>query len=284
MYESVCKNLSEPFILHCLCLDQKTAEVMATVPHVKVYTIDDIRNCEHFAALVQNNESKPNDLSPYHWALASLFTNYVMETQAVHDVLYVDSDILFFNSLEAIYSSVRNSSIGLVAHKHTSYREPVGFFNVGIIYFRNDIHGREALSWWSKTVATRDPLFKNFATCGDQKYLELFMLLFDRSRIKVLDADVGHAAPWNVGKGKILLIDKVLYFDWLTDMVFNTEDMLRQPLIFYHYSHFSPDYTNSQYRIDKGGEWGYLFGDPNVKLLYDVYFQQCIHTKERYKL
>lgn len=284
MYESLRENMDEDFILHCLALDDITINKMTGLKNVKVYTIDDLQNAPYFEDLVRNNPSKPNDLSPYHWALASMFTNHIMTNQNVDSLLYVDADTMFFNKIQTIYDSIGDKSIGLITHKHTEFGSYVGFFNVGIIYFKNDNVGKSVLNWWAKTVATKDPQYAQYSTCGDQKYLELFGALVDPNTIKVLDEDVGHAAPWNVTRGWFTFNNSQIYFLWNGLVVFGIDSMIEQLLIFFHYSHFNPDYTTDTYKVDKGGEWGDLMNHRNTKMIYDTYFEQCKKIKEKYDI
>ena len=284
MYESLLRYYNEDFILYCLALDDITINKLKDLPNIKIYTINDLVYAPYFNDLIENNPSKPNDLSPYHWALASMFTNYIMNTQDVDDLLYVDADIMFFNEINYIFQSLDNKSIGLITHKHTEFGSYVGFFNVGIIYFRNDIIGKKALDWWTKTVATKDPTYKQYATCGDQKYLELFGTLFDYNAINVFDEDIGHASPLNITRGKLTFSNEKIHFYWDGEIVFQQKVTLEQLLIFFHFSHFTPDYKNNKYKVDRSGEWGNLLDHENTKYIYDLYFEECKRIKDKYNI
>jgi len=71
-----------------------------------------------------------------------------MVKEQPEDILYIDSDIIFYHSPELIYDSMVGNSIGLILHRHVAIGKEVGGYNVGIVYFRNDETGRGCLKWW----------------------------------------------------------------------------------------------------------------------------------------
>ena len=61
---------------------------------------------------------------------------------------------------------------------------------------KNDLDGyRCAFSWKNWLLTVGHEYYESHSTCGDQKYLELFPILFDN--VIVLDKFIGHLAPWN---------------------------------------------------------------------------------------
>lgn len=281
MYESLLRH-SKDFILHYLCLDYTTYHVMSQLPHIKVYEPTDLDPSD-FNTTKENFTSHVNDLSWFHFALTPVFTYHIAKTLKV-PVMYVDADIFLYNDINLIYKSVENFSIGLMTHKHIGKEEktPVGYFNVGIMFFDNDIVGFEALKWWKEqTIDKTNPYYSTHGTCGDQKYLELLPDLFGKDKIKVIDEDIGHAAPWNHGFCKDITPQSVT---WDCKNVISGKELVTQPMLAYHFSHFTPYYERNGYRVDRGGEWGNVVGRQQMKDLYDNYFLTTKEIKERYKL
>ena len=184
LYESIKKNIGSDFKLYYLALDDFTYNKLEELNNssIEVYSIDDIENDSMFEILKNNNESRPIDTSdgqsPFHWALASFFTFFIMRTKQPSHCLYIDSDIIFYRDPQMLFDSVENHSIGIITHKHmklNKWAKDVGYYNVGVIYFKNDEIGYKCLKWWSDVVADKNnPWFEDFGTCGDQKYLECF--------------------------------------------------------------------------------------------------------------
>ena len=86
--------------------------------------------------------------------------------------------ILIFTSTQdpkLIFDEVGEKSVGIIRHRHNTNLSVDGEYNVGTVYFRNSDLGIKTLKNWMECVIleTRPDL----ATCGDQKYLELFELI-----------------------------------------------------------------------------------------------------------
>ena len=137
--DTISQNTNEDFTIHYLALDEKTKKSIQGVPNIELYSLDCIQQDEMFSVLKENNPSKPGDLSPFHWALASFFTHYLIEKKGLPHCLYTDTDICFYNDIKSIFDSVNNYDVGLITHKHVplDYMQSVGYYNVGIVYFDN---------------------------------------------------------------------------------------------------------------------------------------------------
>ncbi|SVC57243.1 uncharacterized protein METZ01_LOCUS310097, partial [marine metagenome] len=273
LYESLCKHCTESFTLHYLALDDKVEKIFSNLPNVIVYDLKTIEKQPLFDLLKANNPSKPGDLSPFHWALASFFTYYLLNNMDLPDCLYCDTDIFFYRNPDEIFRSVNDHSVGLVTHKHIPKNDnvSVGYFNVGIIYFKNDQDGMACLKFWRNVVADQNtPFFQVYGKCGDQAYLQIFEYIVGQNSIKILDLDIGHGAPWNFPHCEI--VDGNI--TWNGQFV-TGEEIVTQPLVFNHFSHFRTDFENNSYKIDFNGEWGNILPNPGIAETYDNYFAAC---------
>ncbi len=288
LIDSIKSNTKEDFLIHYLCLDDETISALDPVENVKTYKMCCIEKDPAFEILKKNNPSKPGDLSPFHWALASFFTNYLIQEIGLPSCLYCDTDICFYDDISLIFESAANDDVGLVTHKHVplDYMQSVGYYNVGVVYFSDSDESKKCLKFWRDCVVDKDnPYAAEFGTCGDQKYLELFPFICDGVKINTLDHSIGHAAPWNFSLSAIQ--NKKLTWDMgpaFFDCHVTGEHETTQDLIFVHFSHFSPDYKNDSYKIDFEGEWGNVLPQPGVKEIYDEYFELCKSTKRKYNI
>ena len=270
LFESINK-FDFDFRLYYLCLDRETFDKLTGIDKIIPIHISIFNKDKAFRLLAKNHKSSPNQYSDFHFALASFFTNYVMD-KTNQEVLHIDADILFYRSPEVIFESVKGKSVDLILHRHNKIGTKVGGFNVGIVYFRNDDIGKKCLKWWRDVVLnTNNKYHKTHGTCGDQKYLELFSELFGRKNIKILDENIGHGAPWNL-----------LLYDYLSGRRIKWKG-LTQDLVLTHFSHFS--YNENSYKIMRKKEWNpELLNVPEVKVYYDEYFEILKDVKKRYEL
>ena len=292
--DSIANHTEEDFLIHYLALDKETSQALNGVPNIKVYEMDVVEKDEMFELLKENNPSKPGDLSPFHWALASFFTHYLMNEEGVDHCLYSDTDICFYNDIKSIFDCLQNDDIGLVTHKHLplDYMQSVGYYNVGVVYFSGSEESKKCLKFWRDCVVDKNnPYAERFGTCGDQKYLELFEFICEGIKIKVLDHEIGHAAPWNFSLSAIK--ENKLTWDMgpaFFNCMINGENEITQDLMFVHFSHFTPDYGKNTYEIDFNFEpdgkpcWGNVLPQPGVEEIYDGYFELCKNTKRKYNI
>jgi len=292
LYDSL-KEHSDNFYLHYLALDEQTHKVLRELDleNLFVYSLIDLSIDPDLEILIHNNPSRPIDTSdgqsPFHWALASFFCNFLVDQYKIPHVMYIDSDILFYDSVKKIFDSIGEKSIGLITHKHMkldkSIRNP-GYYNVGVIYFRNNKIGKGCLKFWRDCcVSPNNPFSEIFGACGDQKYLELFDEFVDKDEIKIIDKDVGHGAPWSFVLFDFISPTRVVWKDPMHLVL--EEDSLEQDIVFNHFSHFTIDRDTGTYSMDRNGEWGPRLGQhPGVKEVYDNYSIKLKETRERYNL
>ena len=292
LYDSISKHSSD-FTLHYLAMDEETEDTLKrlNLENIKVYSMKDIEDNPQFQELKLNNESRPIDISDgqsdFHWALASFFSAHLLNSGLPH-ILYIDSDILFYRDVQTVFDAVGDKSIGLITHKHIRLHKVAsnpGYYNVGIIYFKNDDVGSQCLNFWKDCCVYPDNEYAPvYGVCGDQKYLELFDELFGEENIEVLCHKGGNGAPWNFTMLEFKDNNRVLWTD-PEGLVLSPGESIEQDLVFNHFSHFKPDYDDESFNFDRGGEWGpYLPTHPGVKETYIDYFVRLLDTRERYEL
>lgn len=138
-------------------------------------------------------------------------------------VTYVDADICFFGSVDAVYEDLGTSSVGIVEHRYPSWRRDLrkyGRFNVGWVSVRNDERGRACLRWWDERL--REWCFDRVEgdLFADQGYLTQFPA-HDWS-VRVLTDPGYNVAPWNLARHQVDVKNGELTSDG-------------RPLIFFHF-------------------------------------------------
>lgn len=291
LFDSLKKTSSNTsFRLYYLCMDDESYSIIKDINDDRLipYHINNIVEEDDFKKLcsssmdidkeMKNIYKNIDDFSNFHFASASYITYHLIKKYDLPELLYIDSDIIFYHDINILFDVVKNKSIGIVLHRHNEFGCEVGAYNVGIVYFRNDKAGIKCLKWWRDCLIDKtNPWAKEYGKWGDQKYLEAFGKLFDDENIKIFDDEIGHGAPWNFRLYKYLEDDHILW---------NNKN---QKLIFNHFSQFNPDYVNDTYKYDRNGCWGgCLYPNNNVpsriKEYYDDYFDYLKRIKEKYNL
>ena len=306
LFESLQEHASS-FHLYYLCLDGKLYETLVemNLDHLTPIFIGDLEENDQKLSAVKNaNPSREaliqenywnkteNDKNArtiqYFWVLASYFSWYVLKTYDVDHIVYADSDIFFFDNCKNIFDEVEDHSIGLVSHRLTRWSETrvwgkdwasttekdtipdSGFFNVGIVYFKNDEVGFKCVETWKDWLLDpNNEYYEDYGTIGDQRYLMLFIPLFGRDNVKVMES-IGHLAPWNVQNHSY----NSNSINWLGQ---------EQSLIYYHFSNFAPDFPSMSYQPSPrhGNAFGLVNIHPFLRKVHDEYFLSLLNSKEQ---
>jgi len=197
----------------------------------------------------------------YCWTLSSYFTHYIMQLKTDIDYLvYLDADLMFFSSLDLIFTEIEGSSISIIEHRFTprlKYLEVQGRFNVEWVGFRNDTEGMLALITWKKQCL--DWCFSQIEDnrMGDQKYLDSWPDQYDNVHIiKNIGAGL---APWNYPNYTVSINNDVIFVNEVQ-------------LIFYHFHQFTIMNDGSFDRISKL----YSKGGPLPDFIYSRYENEIL--------
>jgi len=288
LYDSL-ENTQKPgsFVLHYICLDDDTYEKVSSIDKNSIkaihiselendnFELRNIRNISPSREAISNGQAQNRD--PRHiqfcWALASYSCYYFINRVGLENIYYLDADLFFYKDLQLFDDELGDRSVGIVRHR-IDYLASSGEFNVGIVYFRNDEKGRRCSDWWKRQLASNpedNPYHAWYGQCGDQKYLELFPLIFGDS-VAIVDDSVGHLAPWNA-----------TFHDYSDDkVVWNGK---KQELLYFHFAHFK--INGDSYRTSYNNEW--IWGAPEdfhgfVKNKYDNYYTSTIKSRKNYGL
>lgn len=256
--------------LHYLCLDGNSYDKVKKYESVNLvaYNVNDLLSSDPILAKLKENNYKY-----FCWSLASYFTNYLMN-QNIGDITYIDSDIKFYDNINLILDAIGEKEIGIFRHRQFPLDKPrpEGFYNVGVVHFKNKEIGKYVLNWWSDAVLHQK--YPHLNTCGDQKYLDEFPNLCPADFL-FIDGDIGHGAPWQWHLFDFSDYDKDGSIIW---------EGKKQKLMF---SHFSQFIMNENSYIPTTMHHQYMTVDrydkiPNLKRIYDDYYNNLKNIKNKY--
>jgi len=263
LYESIQKHIDE-FTLYYLCIDKISYDklIQLNLDSIIPMYVDDYQEFKKECELY--NE--------YCWSLASRLLLYLVCNKNIKDILYVDSDICFYNDINIIYDEIGENSIGIVPHRLGHNRESsVGKYNVGIIYFKNNICGKKCLNLWVNCVIDLNNKYKKqYGTHGDQKYLELFPIKFPLETC-IIQNKVSYGAPWN-----FYIYDYNGFKEGNRIVKYKEKEY---PFIFIHFSQFVCDYENNCYDLKSYDKESFL----TIKAVKKIYNEYYILNKNIYK-
>lgn len=269
MIDSIRKHTKNEFVVYYLCLDDATFEKLTNLRLANITPV----SLKHLIETYDDLKTyKSKEYREFVWMLSSYFSDYIMSLQEHIHVTYVDSDILFYDSVDLFYDEIGNKSVGIIKHRQipdTAWSAD-GKYNVGVVYFKNDTIGRRCLSWWKDAVLHKK--YPQLATCYDQKYLEGFLMMYTENEICVVDTTFAHSAPWHFR-----------LFDWSSYHIDQTIKWQgkSQKLLFNHFSRFK--YTDKGYTPTNGEYADHtlnfsVFKIPVIEQMYDDYFRMIQTT------
>ena len=137
LYESL-EELDIQFTLYVVCLDQETYDILEKLDHSNVVAvrIDDIEKFDPEFSACKQNRSRIE----YFFTLSPVMPLYLFEKYPQIDILaYMDADLLFYSSPQALYDELGEASILIIEHRFPDkikWREKFGRFNVQFQLYR----------------------------------------------------------------------------------------------------------------------------------------------------
>lgn len=183
-------------------------------------------------------------------AVKSFYTDHLFKKYDPARVIFMDCDILIFDSLSYIESELNNFSILLTPHITQPFpndgRKPeektilkTGMFNAGFYAVRNDENGKSFINWWKERMVDQCYERPKDGLNADQKWLNFLPFYF--KKVKNLDHAGCNLAYWNFHERAIEKKQEKFFANG-------------QPIIFFHYSGYSLKYpdlvSRHQDRID----------------------------------
>jgi hypothetical protein len=276
LFNSLKAYSKEEFTLYYLCLDEKIYNKLMSlnISGIKPFFIH---------KLIEQNEElkiyKTREYREFVWMLASYFSEYIFRTENIDSITYIDADICFYDDIKMFYDEIGDKSVGIIRHRHIPVNSGSrdGKYNVGLVFFKNDEVGKACSYWWKDAVINRK--YPQYSTCYDQKYLEGFLVFFDKNKISIVDDTFAHGAPWHYRLYNWSEFDKNIVL-W---------DNKKQIFLFNHFSRMKIDVKNNIYSFC-GNDYldhtinNSVFQIPQVKKIYDDYFENIKNMVNKYEL
>jgi len=273
LYDSLVST-NEHFELHYLCLDDIIYNKMLAL-NLNNIVIWDIKKLLSYDVELLNTKNLLS-YKNFCFSLASYFSNFILKYTG-NSVYYLDSDLFFYRDLDIIENEIGDKSIGIIKHRHVEKGHFVGAYNVGLVYFKNNDIGIECSErWWRLVIDQNNPYYTRYGTCGDQKYLELFEIFYGQDNVSIIDDNSSHVAPFN-----FLLYDYSIF-----DMVNKKIIYLGKEhyITFCHFMQFTPNFNTNTYDATKEPNNQEFIKIPQVRLLYDDYYNKIKESKIKYNI
>lgn len=191
-------NSIAPFkgFLNILVIDEMN-DLAQKPENVNIFTLSDLN--DHIGIQIINKYK--NNQDKLRWALKPIFLKHLLnETNAV---IYVDNDIYFYNDFAFLFKELESNNVLLTPHfyKNSPHEDQnwleanfrVGLYNAGFIGVNKQ--GIIALNWWANCCLYNVKKAFWRGLFDDQKYLDLFPILFDK--VKIIKEKGCNLAGWN---------------------------------------------------------------------------------------
>ncbi|RPH76264.1 MAG: glycosyl transferase, partial [Nitrospiraceae bacterium] len=151
LLESIRRHETSRFTLFVVCMDEMTRVILTqlAIPEIHLIPLHDIEQRDE--ALLKTKRSR--SLVEYYWTMTPTIILRILERDRRIDLLtYLDADLFFFSSPEPLFGELGKNSILIHEHRFSPSQAHLaphnGRFNVGLLSFRRDTRGLQALRWW----------------------------------------------------------------------------------------------------------------------------------------
>jgi hypothetical protein len=194
----VCRHTlskQSPVRMFVLCLDAAVEKAMAGLSDVVPIKLSDVEAYRPQLLAVKGGRS----VKEYYATISPILPQFIFDRFGVDKVFYTDADIAFWSPAEEIEDVMGSHSLLVTPHENP-VAHAAGYFNVGILGYRNDEHCREFLRWWEERClewcewrALPD------GRCADQGYLTILHSQPGKFRNVLLCPQPGiNLGPWNL--------------------------------------------------------------------------------------
>jgi len=266
LYDSLSRFCAD-FHLYIFAFDDVSCDFLKK-KNLKKTTIISLKDFEDPELL----KVKPTrNVAEYCWTSTSSVILYVLNNFGVDSCVYLDADLYFFSSPEAVFDEIGDRSIAITEHRfsprYKSY-EANGIYNVQFMFFRKDSDGLAALNWWRDRCLEWCFETPEDGKFGDQKYLDDWTTRFNN--VCVIQNVGAGAAPWNIEQYDFSTDNGDIY---LTDGVLNRKDKL----IFYHF------HTFKLYKEGVAKAIGYPLSKNIIERMYKPYLAKLVELGDKVK-
>ncbi|MBS0226286.1 MAG: glycosyl transferase [Proteobacteria bacterium] len=210
------------FTLWVLALDKEAGDFLSNsgLPDIRVVPLEAL---EAFDPELKATEGTRSRIE-YYFTCSPCLPRYLLATQGMDAITYLDSDLSFFSSPEPLFEELGEQSVLITPHRFsgTAARTHAKFgrYNVGWLTFRSDVTGMACLDWWRERCIEWCFDRVELDRYADQKYLDHFEELF--REVKPTAHPGANLAPWNVASQPVTMENGIV-------------QVAGRPLIFFHF-------------------------------------------------
>ncbi len=223
LHQSLERHSEGDFRFYVLCLDDRTHEVLTDLGKQTIVPIR-LRDVEAWDSELLKAKSD-RSLVEYYFTLSPILPLYVLEHFQCGLVTYLDADLMFFSSPEAIFDELDEKSIFTTEHRfpeRLKELEAYGRFNVQCQSFRGDDTGLACLRRWREQCLEWCYDRLEDGKFADQKYLDEWPDRYGDRLVISRNPGVG-VAPWNIARYQTIAVNNG---HWFVD---------DSRLVFYHF-------------------------------------------------
>lgn len=199
LYDSLCAHSREPFRLWILCMDEETHSALVRLDLEAVNLISRAEfeaNDPQLAALCAER-----DRVAFYWTSTPSLPLHVLGLdETIQCITYLDADLFFFRDPGVVFEELGAGSILIGEHRYSAefsgWLETSGRYNVGLLSFRRDANGLQALRWWRNACLSWRPGQDGKERFSDQVFLDDWPRRF--GGVVVLQQKGAGLAPWNI--------------------------------------------------------------------------------------
>jgi lipopolysaccharide biosynthesis glycosyltransferase len=215
LYHSLINCSHDNFTLYVLGLDNETCDYFVKNPQKNLVCISLNSYIEYFNIDLNRFASRRE----FYFSLTPSWCLYLLNRFQEIDILtYLDADVFFFQSIEALYDDLGSHSIGM-ARQHFSWFKKLFFkhsgnFNVGVNLFRNNQAGLKCLSEWKHSCDSwkADDPNNSLSFFSDQLYLDEWPLLYPES-LRIFENKGINLAPIHMRSCQITKKEGIYFVD-----------------------------------------------------------------------
>lgn len=225
LYRSLERHAA-PCVLWVLCWDDVAFDSLRklNLPNLRPVSVQAFESDDEALLRAKQNRSRVE----YYFTCTPSWPLYILNHFPEVDLItYLDADLFFYSSPAPIYKELGDKSVLIVPHRfpeHLRHLERFGIYNVGLLAFRGDAHGRECLQWWRERCLEWCYDRVEHGRFADQRYLDDWPVRF--RRLLVLQHKGAGLAPWNVSRYRLWLEGGRVMVD-------------ESPLVFFHFQRFT---------------------------------------------
>lgn len=247
--------------MHVLIVDSFDKNVLVSDDKLRFYSVESVKESEIGQKIYKKYYQR--NMDHFRWSAKPVFMKYLL-TQGIDHLLYLDSDLFFFDNPDFLFKKLNQNSVLLSPHFRTNdpsidYEDfgrnnTHGLFNGGFV--GANTNGIEALEWWADTCEKKCVKDRKHGYYDDQSHLSLIPMLYEN--VGIIKNRGCNVASWNrntchrsIENGKLVLAgkDELVFVHFTIDTIKGILDG-SDPLLFPYLAEYAYAIKASDPSID----------------------------------